>query len=69
MQFQLNYKLMLPWLLFHGMIFGLFAHIAVYMTASSLLMDFKIFALLLASFTMIISRKLKHLLEYFLVLF
>ncbi|XP_004535866.1 uncharacterized protein LOC101463212 [Ceratitis capitata] len=51
---KLNYKLMLPWLLFHGVLFGFCAHLAIYMTITSLLVDFKAFVVLLASFTMII---------------
>ncbi|XP_036217365.2 uncharacterized protein [Bactrocera oleae] len=62
---KLNHKLMLPWLLFHGIIFGLFAHIALYMTISSLLIDFRIFVLLLASFTMIIMIFYKITYEVF----
>ncbi|CAD7014558.1 unnamed protein product [Ceratitis capitata] len=54
---KLNYKLMLPWLLFHGVLFGFFAHLAIYMTITSLLVDFKAFVVLLASFTMIIRNR------------
>ncbi|XP_011194294.2 uncharacterized protein LOC105219693 [Zeugodacus cucurbitae] len=62
---KLNHKLMLPWLLFHGVIFGFFGHIGLYMLVSSLLLDFKIFVLLLASFTMIIMIFYKITFEVF----
>uniref|UniRef100_A0A034WCP5 Uncharacterized protein n=1 Tax=Bactrocera dorsalis TaxID=27457 RepID=A0A034WCP5_BACDO len=62
---KLNHKLMLPWLLFHAFIFGLFAHIALYITVSSLLMDLRIFVLLLASFSMIIMIFYKITYEVF----
>ncbi|XP_036331824.1 uncharacterized protein LOC118743332 [Rhagoletis pomonella] len=51
---KLNYKLLLPWLLFHGFLFGLFVHVAIYATISSLLIDFRIFVLLVASLTIVL---------------
>ncbi|XP_053965048.1 uncharacterized protein LOC128867651 [Anastrepha ludens] len=51
---KLNYKLMLPWLLFHGILFGLFVHVAIYVSISSLLVNCRVFVILLASFTVIL---------------
>ncbi|XP_067633952.1 uncharacterized protein [Eurosta solidaginis] len=51
---KLKYKLLLPWILFHGFLFGFFIHLALYMSITSLLVDFRIFVILFASFTMIL---------------